>query len=120
MQCVIKSFLKDKELANKKMNTVNKSIEDIMSRSMNFGIATPEYIITQSIVYGLINAEINNLCELYEEYMLEGDINGTRILDKNSYIEEYISNINDRITEIIHMIPELASDYMCRNSIKQI
>ncbi|MGL6105736.1 hypothetical protein, partial [Romboutsia sp.] len=113
-----KSFLKDRELSNKNMKTVNKSIEDIIPKSMGFDIDTPEYILTQSIVHGLINAEINNLCELYEKYVLEGDINSTRGLDKNSYIEKYISNINDRITEIIHMIPELATDYMDRKSIK--
>ncbi|MEG0843013.1 MAG: hypothetical protein RSD22_09780 [Romboutsia sp.] len=112
MKCVIKNFLKDNELANKNMKTVNKNIEDIIPKSMVFDIDTPEYILTQSIVHGLINTEINNLCELYEEYVLEGDRNGTKILDKNSYIEKYISNINDRIIEIIHMIPELASDYM--------
>ncbi|MEG1411869.1 MAG: hypothetical protein RSD36_18720 [Terrisporobacter sp.] len=116
MKCVRNSFLKDKELTNKNMKTVNKSIEDIISKISDFYIGTLEYELIKIIVHEIINTEINNLCELYERYEQKEKINAVMTLDENPYIEKYISNINNRTTEIMYVIPELLIDYIDRNN----
>ncbi|HBG3821696.1 TPA: hypothetical protein KQC85_003138 [Clostridioides difficile] len=111
---IINKFLKDKDnylvYTDALISLIHEEIDKLIKCERN----SPRGELLLNIIYETLEFELRNICNSYEEYMLESEINGVRILEKKEYLEDYIATIHRKEDEVMETMSRILIDEINR------
>ncbi len=90
---IINNFLKGKDNYRECTNTLISLIHEEIDKLIKCERNSPQGELILKIMYEILEFELMNLCNKYEEYRLKSENNVVRTLDKKEYLEDYIATI---------------------------
>lgn len=109
---IINNFLKGKDNYRECTNTLISLIHEEIDKLIKCERNSPQGELILKIMYEILEFELMNLCNKYEEYRLKSENNVVRTLDKKEYLEDYIATIYSKQDEVMETMSRILIDRM--------
>lgn len=109
---IINNFLKGKDNYRECTNTLISLIHEEIDKFIKCERNSPQGELMLKIMYEILEFELMNLCNKYEEYRLKSENNVVRTLDKKEYLEDYIATIYSKEDEVMETMSRILIDRM--------